>query len=87
MAGVLGFEPRMGDSESPALPLGDTPILYHADFIKKSTFCKHFSRVQFLGYASSFLKTVTIASSCMLSGKDFICSNSSDVSHPFDTSS
>ncbi len=25
MAGVLGFEPRMGDSESPALPLGDTP--------------------------------------------------------------
>lgn len=25
MAGVLGFEPRMPDSESGALPLGDTP--------------------------------------------------------------
>ncbi len=26
MAGVLGFEPRVPDSESGALPLGDTPI-------------------------------------------------------------
>ena len=25
MAGVLGFEPRMTESESVALPLGDTP--------------------------------------------------------------
>ncbi len=25
MAGVLGFEPRVPDSESGALPLGDTP--------------------------------------------------------------
>ncbi len=35
VAGVLGFEPRMGDSESPALPLGDTPIYFQpGDFIK-----------------------------------------------------
>jgi hypothetical protein len=27
MAGVLGFEPRMAESKSAALPLGYTPIL------------------------------------------------------------
>lgn len=27
MAGILGFEPRMPDSESGALPLGDIPII------------------------------------------------------------
>ena len=26
MAGILGFEPRMPDSESGALPLGDIPM-------------------------------------------------------------
>ena len=25
MAGIEGFEPPIGDSESPALPLGDIP--------------------------------------------------------------
>ena len=40
MAGVLGFEPRMGDSESPALPLGDTPK--RLDSIESFEFCKFF---------------------------------------------
>ena len=34
MAGVLGFEPRMTESESVALPLGDTPT--GSAFISKS---------------------------------------------------
>ena len=27
LAGVLGFEPKMTESESVALPLGDTPLM------------------------------------------------------------
>ncbi len=26
MVGIEGFEPSVGDSESPALPLGDIPL-------------------------------------------------------------
>ncbi len=40
MVGVLGFEPRVGDSESPALPLGDTPEISKMDFIESLHFCK-----------------------------------------------
>ena len=43
MAGILGFEPRMPDSESGALPLGDIPIYWsETDFIESSLFCKRF---------------------------------------------
>ncbi len=29
MAGVIGFEPMITESESVALPLGDTPLYVH----------------------------------------------------------
>ena len=45
MVGVLGFEPRVGDSESPALPLGDTPEISKMDFIESLHFCKFFSLI------------------------------------------
>ena len=39
MAGVTGFEPMMTESESVALPLGDTPkrnlLTYHIKRLKK----------------------------------------------------
>ena len=33
MAGVAGFEPTMTESESVALPLGDTPIFNYSIII------------------------------------------------------
>lgn len=31
MVGIEGFEPSVGDSESPALPLGDIPVKWADD--------------------------------------------------------
>ena len=42
MAGVVGFEPTMAESESVALPLGDTPIFCHFNISLFYRFCKRF---------------------------------------------
>jgi hypothetical protein len=45
MAGILGFEPRMPDSESGALPLGDIPIVIDGmDNREKNVFFKFLFR-------------------------------------------